>query len=248
MNDEQVRVVTRSGGGPEHPAIERVAADATDGDRLTELTAGAAAPYNCASPLYHRWLTDWPPLAAALLTAAERTGATLAVTSNLYGYGPVDSPITADTPLAATDAKLRVRADMWRAALALHDAGRIRVTEVRGSDYIEARPLLAGRRTLVPGALGAPHTWTSIKDVARTLTTAAIEEQAWGRAWLVPSHAPMTVRELADRFTRVHGAPAPRLARIPYPMLWGAGLISPMTRELRATYYQSRGPSCWTHR
>ena len=66
---EQVRVISRRGGGPEHPAIERVAADATDADRLSELTAGAAALYNCANPEYHRWLTDWPPLAAAFLAA-----------------------------------------------------------------------------------------------------------------------------------------------------------------------------------
>src|SRR5215472_18462824 len=58
---EHVRVVTRSGSGPEHPAIERIAADATDAERLTTLTEGAAALYNCASPQYHKWFTDWPP-------------------------------------------------------------------------------------------------------------------------------------------------------------------------------------------
>src|SRR5271166_2929350 len=31
---EHVRIVSRRGGGPEHPAIERVAADATDAERL----------------------------------------------------------------------------------------------------------------------------------------------------------------------------------------------------------------------
>ncbi|MGC1212288.1 MAG: FAD-dependent monooxygenase, partial [Micromonospora sp.] len=30
---ERVRVVTRRGTGPEHPAVERVAADAADADR-----------------------------------------------------------------------------------------------------------------------------------------------------------------------------------------------------------------------
>src|SRR6478735_851436 len=87
---ELVRVVTRRGTGPEHAAIERIAADATDAARLSALAAGAVALYNCANPLYHRWLTDWPPLAAALLTAAERSGAVLAVASNLYGYGRED--------------------------------------------------------------------------------------------------------------------------------------------------------------
>src|SRR5215467_7063090 len=98
---ERVRIVSRRGAGPQHPAIELVAADATEADRLAELTREAAALYNCANPLYHRWLTDWPPLAAALLTAAERSGAVLAAASNLYGYGPVAGTIDPDTPLAA---------------------------------------------------------------------------------------------------------------------------------------------------
>ena len=76
---ERVRIVSRRGAGPEHAAVERVAADATQADRLAELATGAAALYNCASPLYHRWFTDWPPLAASLLAAAERSGAVLAL-------------------------------------------------------------------------------------------------------------------------------------------------------------------------
>src|SRR6266571_3626092 len=127
---ERVRLLSRRGSGPTHPAIERVAADATDAERLSALADGAAALYNCANPLYHRWLTDWPPLASSLLAAAERSGAVLATTSTLYGYGPVDGPITPATPLRATHPKLRMRADMWRAALAAHRAGRIRATEV----------------------------------------------------------------------------------------------------------------------
>jgi nucleoside-diphosphate-sugar epimerase len=244
---EQVRIVTRRGTGPEHPAIERVAADATDADRLSALTTGAVALYNCANPLYHRWLTDWPPLASALLAAATRSGAVLATVSNLYGYGPVHAPITATTPLAATHPKLRLRAEMWRDALAAHGAGQIRATEVRGSDYIEAnsifsfvlaKPLLAGKRAYVPAALDVPHSWTSIGDVAKTLVTVATDERAWGKAWLVPTDAPLTVRELSERFTKVVGAPAPKLATVPYPVLWAAGLFSPMLRELRTTRYQ----------
>jgi nucleoside-diphosphate-sugar epimerase len=244
---EKVRIVTRRGTGPEHPSIEKVAADATDAGRLSELATGADALYNCANPQYHQWFTDWPPLASALLTAAERSGAVLVTASNLYGYGPVNEPITATTPLAATHPKLRLRADMWRDALAAHKAGRIRATEVRASDYIEAnsiftvvmtQPLLAGRRAYVPAHLDAPHSWTSIADVAETLVTVATQERAWGEAWLVPTNPAMTVRDIATRYTRLAGAPAPKLTTIPYPVLWTAGFFSPLLRELRATKYQ----------
>lgn len=244
---EQVRLITRRGAGPDHPAIERVAVDATDAERLSALASGAIALYNCANPLYHRWLTDWPPLASALRTAAERSGAVLATASNLYGYGLVNGPITATTPLTATHPKLRIRAQMWHDALAAHQAGRLRATEVRASDYIEAnsifsftlaKPLLAGKRAYVPAHLDAPHSWTSIVDVAKTLIKVATDERAWGEAWLVPTNPPLSVRDLAARFTKVVGAPAPKLTAVPYPALWTAGLFSPMLRELRATRYQ----------
>ncbi|SCG51033.1 NAD-dependent epimerase/dehydratase family protein [Micromonospora humi] len=249
---EQVRVVTRRGTGPEHPAVERIAADAGDADRLTALTEGAVALYNCANPAYHRWATDWPPLAAALLTAAERGGAVLATVGNLYGYGPVDAPMTEATPLAATGTKGRVRNRMWTDALAAHRAGRARVTEVRGSDYVGVGGtslammvlprVLAGQRVFLPVAWDAPHTWTYVPDVARTLVAAATEPRAWGRAWHVPSAPAVSMRALAERTAARAGAPAPRLIRMPYPLLWAAGVVNPFARELRETAHQFARP------
>ncbi|MCX4474358.1 NAD-dependent epimerase/dehydratase family protein [Micromonospora sp. NBC_01655] len=249
---ERVRVVTRRGTGLDHPAVERVAADAADPDRLAGLAEGAVALYNCANPAYHRWPIDWPPLAAALLAAAERTGAVLATVGNLYGYGPVDGPMTEATPLAAPGTKGRVRNRMWAEALAAHQAGRARVTEVRGSDYLgvgaTSLPMmllpgvLAGRRVLLPVDFDAPHTWTYVDDVARTLVATAADERAWGRAWHVPSPPAVSARELATRTAALAGAPAPRLTRLPYPALWLGGLVNPFARELRETAYQFDRP------
>ncbi|WP_431973163.1 NAD-dependent epimerase/dehydratase family protein [Micromonospora haikouensis] len=249
---ERVRVVTRRGTGPEHPAVERVAADAADPDRLAVLADGAVALYNCANPAYHRWPTDWPPLAAALLTAAGRAGAVLATVGNLYGYGPVDGPMTEDTPTVAGGAKGQVRNQMWAEAVAAHRAGRVRVTEVRGSDYLGVGALslpmmllprvLDGRRAVLPVDFDAPHTWTYVDDVARTLVRAAADERAWGRAWHVPSPPAVSARELAVRAAALAGAPAPRLTRLPYPALWLGGLANPFARELRETAYQFDRP------
>ncbi|MFG1674368.1 NAD-dependent epimerase/dehydratase family protein [Micromonospora sp. NPDC049282] len=249
---DRVRVVTRRGTGPDHPAVERIAADAGDADRLTALTEGAVALHNCANPAYHRWATDWPPLAAALLTAAERSGAVLATVGNLYGYGPVDAPMTEATPLAATGTKGRVRNRMWADALAAHRAGRARVTEVRGSDYIGVggtslammvlSRVLAGQRVFLPVDWDAPHTWTYVPDVARTLVAAATDPRAWGRAWHVPSAPAVSVRELADLASARAGAPAPRLTRMPYPVLWAAGVVNPFAREVRETAHQFARP------
>jgi len=106
---ERVRLVTRCGAGPEHPAIGRVAADASDADALSRLAEGVAVIYSCAGPAYPRWVTDWPPLAAALLRAAQTSGALLVTTGNLYGYGAVDGPMTEDLPLQPNTEKGQVR-------------------------------------------------------------------------------------------------------------------------------------------
>jgi len=251
--DEQVRVVTRSGSGPQHPRVERVAADATDAGRLTELATGAGALYNCASPPYHRWTTDWPPLAAALLTAAERSSAVLATASNLYGYGPCPMPMTESTPLATTTRKGLVRAGMWRDALAAHEAGRVRITEVRGSDYLGVSPnsfmhdravpaLLAGKTVRVLGDPDAPHTWTWTGDIARLLAVAARDERAWGRAWHAPSHDPVTPRQLVADLCRAADVDQVEVKPLPAAMIRLAGLFSPPLRELPEVAYQHDRP------
>ncbi len=214
-----VRVVTRSGSGPEREGVERVTADATDADRLTALTRGAVALYNCANPPYDKWLTDWPPLASSLLTAAERTGAGLVTMGNLYGYGPVDGPMTEETPLAATGPKGRMRNRMWADMLAAQAAGRARVTEARASDFYGPGPvgtshlgqyfmprLLAGKRPFVlQSDLDAPHSFTYVPDVARTLVTLAGDDRAWGRAWHVPTAPALPLREIATRMAAIAG-------------------------------------------
>ncbi|MFD0537879.1 NAD-dependent epimerase/dehydratase family protein [Actinomadura luteofluorescens] len=193
-----VTVVTRSGSGPD--GARRVAANVADRERLTRLAKGADALYNCVNPQYHRWALDWPPMAASFLGTAEDTGAVLVTLSCLYGYGPVDGPMTEDLPLAATGTKGRVRATMWRDALAAHEAGRARVTELRGSDYYGPRstdqayigetrfvkPLLAGKRVPYFSDPSVPHAWTYLPDVAQALAIAGTDERAWGRPGTSP--------------------------------------------------------------
>ena len=264
---EQVRLITRSGRAPqplptrsaadasgaEVDGIECVAADAIDADVLARHTQGAVALYSCAGPAYHRWATDWPPLGAALVRAAEASGAVLVTTGNLYGYGEVDGAMTEDMPLRPNSVKGRVRAQLWGDALAAHEAGRIRTAEVRGSDYLGAQTVspfsvmvlpkvIAGARGTVPADLDAPHSWTYVGDVARTLVAVAADENAWGRPWHAPTPPPVSIRELATRAAELAGAPAARVAKMPGLALRLAGLFNPAAREMIETQYQWQRP------
>jgi nucleoside-diphosphate-sugar epimerase len=247
-----VRVVTRSGSGPEHPLVERVRADAADARTMRALATDAVTVYNCANPDYIRWTTDWPPIAAALLEAASASGAVLATVSNLYGYGRVTGPMDETTPLDPCDAKGEVRVRMWLDALAAHEAGRVRVVEVRASDYADAGArshlarnapaVLAGRTARVLGAADQPHSWTATADTARALVDLATMQQAHGRAWLVPTAPPRTQREALGDIAAAAGVPDPKVSVLGPRTLRTLGLFVPMLRELAGTAYQFTAP------
>jgi nucleoside-diphosphate-sugar epimerase len=250
---DRVRVVSRHGSGP-----AGVAADAADAGAMARLAEGAAVIYNCVNPPYHRWPADWPPIAASVLAAAERSGAVLVTLSNLYGYGPrvpggydEAHPITEATPLAATGRKGRVRARVWQDALAAHQAGRVQVAEVRAADFVGpgaqsamgeriVRPVRQGKNVSVLGRADRPHTWSFTDDVARMLVIAGTDPRAWGRAWHVPSNEPLSQRRVIDDFARAAGVGQVRVGEIPSVVLRGMGLFSPLLRELRETEYQFR--------
>lgn len=249
----EVTLVTRSGSGPVGHRISRVAADASDPFALAEATGSADALYNCANPLYHRWPELWPPMATSMLEVAARSGAVLVTMGNLYGYGPVDHPLREDDPLAATGTKGRVRAAMWEEALDAHRAGRIRVTEARASDFFGpgvdtshfgrvVDRLLAGRKVRVLGDPDAPHSWTYVPDVGRTLAVLGTDDRAWGRPWHVPSAPALSQRDLAVRFCAIAGAPSPSVAAFPAGSLTLAGVVSAQMRELKETRYQFDRP------
>ncbi|HEY5248416.1 MAG TPA: NAD-dependent epimerase/dehydratase family protein [Dermatophilaceae bacterium] len=250
---EEVVMVTRSGSGPTHPAITRTAGDASSATTMAKIAAGAVALYNCANPAYHRWPTDWPPIAQALLAAAEDSSAVLVTVSNLYGYGPVSGPMTQDLPLAAPGHKGQVRAQMWRDALAAHKAGRVRATEVRGSDYLGPNvqghlgarvvpKLLAGKDVTVMRSADTLHTWTATADVALLLVTVAQDDRAWGRPWHVPSNPPRTQREAIADLCRVAGVPQVSVREYPPLLIRGMSLFNPVMRELPEVAYQIEKP------
>lgn len=247
-----VRLVSRRGTSV-HGA-GGIAADASDLEQLRAATEGSDVIYNCINPPYNRWESVWPPITDNLITAAEQSGAVLVTLSNLYGYGPVDGPMTEDTPLAGHTRKGTVRARMWEQALAAHRAGRIRTTEVRASDYIgEAGDqtnfgdrvipkMRAGKPIMLMGRTDQPHTWTYTGDAARLLAVAGTDERAWGKAWHVPSCAPRTQSEVIADLATGLGVPVPKIRTASAGMLRLVGLFNPMVRELPEMLYEFDRP------
>ncbi len=251
-----VVILSRSGGGPDRPGIQRLRLDATDAAALSAAAVGAQAIYNCVNPPYHRWPTDWPPIADALLRAAETTGAGLVTMGNLYGYGKVDGPMTETTPEHPNGVKGEVRNKMWNDALAATRAGRIRATEARASDffgvgtgktsYLSLALLpraIKGKRAFMPvGDVDAPHSWSYIPDVAKTLATLGTDDRSWGEVWHVPTSPARSPRQVMADAAAILGTKAAPVSALPAWTIWTGGLFVPFLRELRETRHQFDRP------
>ncbi len=248
-----VRLASRSGHGPSLPGVTRLAVDAADADAVAAASGGCTVIYNALNPDYTRWPTDWPPMADALLGAAEQSGAVLVTVSNLYAYGPVDGVLTEDLPLAAAGSKGQVRATMFEQALAAHRAGRATIVEVRASDYMGPGAeshmgdrvvprILAEKAVKVVGATDQPHTWTYTDDVAALAIAAGQDSTAWGRAWHVPSNPARTQAQVVADLAAVAGVRAPAVSAYPSWLMAAIGLVNPMIRELKETNYQFEAP------
>ncbi|NBQ97064.1 MAG: NAD-dependent epimerase/dehydratase family protein [Micrococcales bacterium] len=251
---KSVVLFTRSGRGPAHSLIKRIAADASSIEALLAAAPKAVAIYNCVNPPhYNKWATEWPPLAKAFTDYALATDAVLVTCSNLYGYGPTTKSLTEDLPLNGTWINSKVRAQMWLDAKKLNDEGLIRATEVRGSDYVspgmQSRfgdrvvPVLkAGKAVQLLGATDQLHTFTSPVDVATLMRTIALDKRAWGKAWHVPSNEPKTQREVVQDIAKELGIRDVKVGSVPNAILSMMGLFNPVIKELNNGSYMFNAP------
>jgi nucleoside-diphosphate-sugar epimerase len=247
-------VARRPPSGQARPGVDWVAADVRTRDGAAQAVRGADVVYHCVQPGYTRWLTEFPPLNEAVLTAVAGTGARLVYADNLYGYGPVTGPLREDLPLAATGPKGRTRAALAQDLLAAQRRGQADVVIARISDYYGpggvnstvtgARffiPALAGKTVRVPFALDVPHSYCYLPDVGRALVLLGASADTAGDVWHVPAAGPVTVRQFAELLGRARGREV-RVRRIPAPAIRLAAVFTPIIRELPEIAYQFNEP------
>lgn len=250
---KRVLLISRSSIGPSIANVERVQGDASSVESLRSAAPKADFIYNCVNPPYNKWDKQWPPIQKAVTELSMKTDAVLVTCSNLYGYGPHKGVLTEDLPLRATWKNGRIRAEMWLQVKELHDAGKIRATEVRGSDYISASDqsrmgdrvvprLMQGKSVQLLGSLDKLHTWTDPDDVAHLMMVVAEEEVAWGSPWHVPSNGPMTQRHVVRDIALELGIKHPKVSSVPPIIEKTLGLFNPIMREISHTAYQFNEP------
>ena len=255
----RVRAVTRGGRaaasyGTLPPAsFEDVAADVTEREQLRRALAGADVVYHCAQPSYRRWPQEFPAMTRGIAEATSRAGAKLVFADNLYMYGPVDGPMTEETPVAAQTRKGKVRAGMAAELLAAHADGSLRVVIGRSSDYygpgglVSAlgerffRAVLAGKKAQWFADLDRPHTLSYLPDMARAFVVLGERPDADGGVWHTPAAPALTGRQYVELAARVAGTSA-KPAVLGVGTVRTLGLFMPVLRELPELMYQYDRP------
>jgi nucleoside-diphosphate-sugar epimerase len=190
---ERVRLVNRSGKAAAPEGVVVVGGDATDEIFAREASVGATVVYFALNPPYHQWPELFPSLQEGVLEGAASAGARLVAMENVYMYGPTGGrPLTEDLPYAPGTRKGEVRARMSRELFAAHDAGKVRVTAGRASDFFGPRVTdsaagetifgraVAGKAAQVVGDPELPHTYTYAPDVGKDLVILGEREEALG--------------------------------------------------------------------
>lgn len=251
-----VTLVNRSGtvGEPLPDGVTVQSGDARDPAQVAALVREADVVFHCAQPDYHEWPEKFPPITEGILAGVSGTGARLVMGDNLYMYGPTDGqPVHEGLPYAATGRKGRCRGEMAQAVLAAHQRGELQATLGRASDFYGPRvlgsavgdiffgPALAGGTINVIGDPDLPHTYTYIRDFARGLVTLSEHEEAFGRAWHVPSGPTVSTREFAQLVSEQTGQEV-KLRTAGAFMLSILGLFSPDIREMREMLYEFDEP------
>ena len=250
---QQVRLLTRSGSGPEHPSIERRRVDVSQPQALAVAFAGATAVHHCIHGSAYdarAWREELPRAEEAVLEAAGRIGVVVVFPESLYSYGPVEGPITEETPRTATGGKLGVRTDL----LAQREASATPTVSVAASDFYGplvrnahagermVPTVLAGKTMRVLGSLDQPHSFTYVPDLAAAMIEAARREDLWNSFLHAPTTAPVTQQRLVEMVATAGGVDVPRTSAIPPWVLRASGLVSREMRELAETSYMFTAP------
>ena len=248
-----VRLLTRSGSGPEHPLIDRRQVDVSRADLLSEQVEGAIAVHHCIHGSTYRasaWRSELPAAERVVLDAAGRVGAVVTFPESLYSYGPVEVPMAEDLPRNATHGKLGIRAELLRAraesstpnvSVAASDfyGPRVRMAHA-GERLVPA--LLAGKRVTMIGNLDLPHSFTYVPDLARAMVTASQDPSLWGQVLHAPTAPAVSQRQVATALAEAAGVSKPKLSALPAWVLKAVGLVSVDSRELAETSYMFTRP------
>ncbi len=251
---KRVRMVNLRGETPLPDGVESMAGNAIDPEFSTRACEDASVVYQALNAPYTQWSRLFPPLQQGVIQGAAAAGAKLVTLENVYMYGrPGGQPLTEETPYNAHTRKGGVRQAMTKELMQAHEAGKVRVTIGRASDFFGPRVLVSamGERVFPPALqgksaqlLGNPdmsHTYTYMPDIGKALVILGERDEALGQAWHLPNPETVTTRRFVEMIFEEIGA-EPKIQVPPKLILRLIALFNADLRESMEMLYQFEEP------
>lgn len=248
-----VRVLTRSGSGPDHPLVERRAVDVSRAELLEAEFEGAAAVFHCihgSAYSARAWTEELPVAEHAVLGAAGAAGAVVVFPESLYSYDRPQPFMAESSSRTAAGGKRGVRTQLLKA----REASDTPTVSVAASDFFGPRvrnahagermvPAVLARRTVrVMGRPDVPHSFTYVPDLAAAMIRAAQQPEVWNSVLHAPTGPAVTQEGLVRVFADAAGVAAPTVGSLPGWLIRVLGIALPDLRELAETLYQFEEP------
>lgn len=210
---------------------------------MAQIVLAVGFPYEAAV-----WQANWPRAMAAVLDAAEATGARVVFVDNLYMYGPQTVPLHEELPLTDMGGKPGARAAVTRQWMAARD--RVRFAAVRAPDFYGPgvrqshlgetglAAIAAGKPAMLMVDPDLPHDFAYVPDFARAVVALLdAPDDCFGQAWHVPCAPILSTRAVLELGAAATGQRL-RLQVLPSWLTSLLALAVPFMREMVEMRFQ----------
>lgn len=246
----QVLAFARAWDTAPERGVRPLTGDVMDAPTLQAACAGCDVIVNAVNHPYEDWAEMLPGLTAAVIAAAQHTGATVIVPGNVYNYGAdAGVHLTEDTPWRPTSRKGQLRVEMEQT----YRASGVRTIVLRGGDFLEEAASgnwfdahiaakSAEGKTMYPGPLDQVHAWAYLPDMARACVALAEQRGRFApfEEFGFPGYA-LTGAELVGAIETAVGRPQ-KVSSLPWFVLRILGLFQATLREVYEMRYLWRVP------
>ncbi len=214
--------------------VERIAADALDGEALRRAIDGCALAVDCIGLPPDR-MEDHPRTAHRFAEALAATGARGLQVSSYWAFLPVRTlPLTERHPRKGGHAFIRLRRE---AEDILRDAGAaiVHLPDFFGP-HVHASTLQlplqeagAGKAMGWIGSADTERDYAYVPDAMRTVADMTERDAAYGGSWLIPGSGPLSARRVAE----IAGNHLGRKVKVRAAPTWMLRLFALVNSDLR---------------
>ncbi len=230
---------------------ETIKADLLNEQEAVDAIRHSDYVYLCVGLPYNAdlWAKDWPKLMKNVIMACEKADARLIFLDNVYLYGNLQSPFDEAHPQNPVSKKGNARKQTADLLIEAVSESRVKAAIGRSADFYGENALnspfytqflenmLKGKAPQTLGRKGTKHTYANVSDNGRALVALALDEEAYGHVWHLPTAEAVDIATIGALFNKALGTDY-EVSYLPKFMRKILSLFVPTLKEVEEMMYQ----------